>query len=161
MSEQRTPTLLEVADLKQLEEAAKRMFGTSDVTGFRLLFLQQRWAAVDYAHHEVTAGFNRLVFPAVQAVESFLAEHVLSLEVVQDISDNRGAGAVLYKDRNTGVTTLVNRDEVAQFGQHVAWVLAWARAREREKQTGKLALNEAVFGAGLVSMAGKEHNNDS
>jgi hypothetical protein len=155
----RFPTPGELSDLGQLESAAKQMFATSDVTGFRMLFMSQRWAAIDLAHHEVTAGFNRVVFPAIQAMESFLAQHVLQLEVVQEISDSRGAGAVLYKDSRTGARVLVNRDEVYQFGEHVAWVLAWAREREREKMDGKLALTEQAFGAGIVSMAGKEHDN--
>ena len=146
----RFPTPGELSDLGQLESAAKQMFATSDVTGFRMLFMSQRWAAIDLAHHEVTAGFNRVVF---------LAQHVLQLEVVQEISDSRGAGAVLYKDSRTGARVLVNRDEVYQFGEHVAWVLAWAREREREKMDGKLALTEQAFGAGIVSMAGKEHDN--
>ena len=155
--DKRFPTPIEIADFQHLMQAAKTWFQSGNLAGFQALFIQQRWDAVDSAHREVTAGFNRVVFPAIMAMESFLAEHVLSLELVSDISDDRGAGAQLYKDKRTGARVLVNRDEVHQFGQHIAWVLSWARERERKRQEGKLALNEKTFGAGIVKIAGEEH----
>lgn len=160
MSEQenRMPSPSELADLSRLEQAAKVMFFGGDAQSFRMLFIRQRWDAIDSAHHEVTAGFNKIVFPALTAMESFLGNMVLDLEAMQDISDQRGAGATLYKDRRTGAQMFLNRDEVRQFGKNIAWVLSWARERERRTEEGSLAINEKVFGAGIVEVAKEEHN---
>jgi len=158
LSEERLPTAIEVSDFRALAQAAQVWFKTNRPAGFRDLFFRGRWAAVDQAHAEVTAGFNKLVFPVLKTVESYLAAHVLSLEEVTDVADTRGAGATLYKDKRTGAQLLVNRDEVRSFGRNIAWVLAWAREADRRAERGEKAMSSGTLQEEMTRAAGKEHS---